>query len=249
MKESIDKEFKSSFNDSVIETLVAFANTKGGEVYVGINDKGTPIKGFKIGDETIQNWINEIKVKTQPSIIPDVIVKKEKEQTFAVLSIHEFPVKPIAFKGRYYKRIKNSNHLLTTLEISDLNIRSLQLSWDAYQNNDASIKDIDLTKVKKFISKVNRNGRFKMEGTAQQNMEKLRLFSKNKITNAAILLFGKSNLQYNVHLGRFKTESHIIDDKIIQSTLFEAVEETIKYITAHIKVAFEITGKSSQRNI
>ena len=31
-------EFKSSFNLPVIETLVAFANTKGGRVFVGVND-------------------------------------------------------------------------------------------------------------------------------------------------------------------------------------------------------------------
>jgi len=31
-------EFKSTFNGTVIETLVAFANTKGGTVYVGVNE-------------------------------------------------------------------------------------------------------------------------------------------------------------------------------------------------------------------
>lgn len=37
--ESLTVEFKSSFNIEVIETLVAFANSKGGSVYIGINDK------------------------------------------------------------------------------------------------------------------------------------------------------------------------------------------------------------------
>ena len=39
-KESSTIEFKASFNEDVIETLVAFANTKGGTVYVGVSDKG-----------------------------------------------------------------------------------------------------------------------------------------------------------------------------------------------------------------
>lgn len=33
-------EFKTSFTDEVIVSLVAFANTQGGSVYVGIADSG-----------------------------------------------------------------------------------------------------------------------------------------------------------------------------------------------------------------
>lgn len=39
-KENLTTEFKTSFNVAVIETLVAFANTKGGSVYIGIQDNG-----------------------------------------------------------------------------------------------------------------------------------------------------------------------------------------------------------------
>ena len=60
MKENTFIEFKSSFTDSVIETLSAFANTKGGKVIIGIDDKGKPVKNFEIGIETVQKWINEI---------------------------------------------------------------------------------------------------------------------------------------------------------------------------------------------
>jgi predicted HTH transcriptional regulator len=38
MKENQHIEFKPSFNEDVIETLVAFANTKGGKVLVGISE-------------------------------------------------------------------------------------------------------------------------------------------------------------------------------------------------------------------
>jgi ATP-dependent DNA helicase RecG len=33
-------EFKSSFNQDAIVALVAFANTSGGSVYIGVNDRG-----------------------------------------------------------------------------------------------------------------------------------------------------------------------------------------------------------------
>jgi predicted HTH transcriptional regulator len=35
-------EYKSSFNEDVIETLVAFANSKGGRVLVGVDNNGQP---------------------------------------------------------------------------------------------------------------------------------------------------------------------------------------------------------------
>jgi len=39
----------------------------------------------------------------------------------------------------------------------------------------------------------------------------------------------------------------IIDDKMVRSTLFEAVEETMRIIISHLKVDFEITGKKVER--
>ena len=240
-------EYKSTFNDSVIESLVAFANTKGGTVLVGVHDDGSPNANFTFGQETFQKWINEIKVKTQPSIIPDVEINDYKQTKVVKLTIPEFPIKPVSFKGRYYKRVKNSNHLLTTLEIADLSMQSLQVSWDSYPAPNLEFADIDLKKADKFIQKVNATGRFKLEGTIIDNLTKLRLISNHKITNAAYLLFANSDIPFNVHLGRFKTESLIIDDRMLRGPLFEVVEETMKYLISQIKVAFEITGKTTQR--
>jgi len=235
-------EFKSNFNDEVIETLSAFANTKGGKVLVVVSNNGEPVKNFKIGKETLQQWINEIKNKTQPSIIPDIEVVTYKNAEIVEIKVSEFPVKPVACRGRYFKRIKNSNHQLTPVEIADMNMASLQLSWDSYPAHGYTIDDIDFQKVDKFIERVNKVGRFQLEGTPIECLEKLRLLNKTTVTNAAVLLFAKNGSIYNVHLGRFKTPSMIIDDKMLRLTLFDAVEETQKYLISQMKVAFEITG-------
>ena len=44
--ESEKVEFKTSFNEDVIETLMAFSNAKGGIVYVGVADSGD-LKGVQ----------------------------------------------------------------------------------------------------------------------------------------------------------------------------------------------------------
>ena len=51
--ESDTIEFKSNFNTQAIEALVAFANLKGGAVYIGVSDTGK-ITGILINPETIQ---------------------------------------------------------------------------------------------------------------------------------------------------------------------------------------------------
>jgi len=53
-------EFKKNFDNSVIISLNAFANTKGGKVIIGIRDDRS-ILGIEIKSETIQNWIHPIR--------------------------------------------------------------------------------------------------------------------------------------------------------------------------------------------
>jgi len=74
--ESETVEFKARFNKETIVSLAAFANTKGGKVVVGVDNKGRVI-GIDVGPETVQRYLNEIKVATYPQIIPNV----DKHQT------------------------------------------------------------------------------------------------------------------------------------------------------------------------
>jgi ATP-dependent DNA helicase RecG len=40
-------------------------------------------------------------------------------------SVQKFPVKPVAYRGRCFKRVKNSNHQLSPAEISDMSLSIL----------------------------------------------------------------------------------------------------------------------------
>lgn len=98
--EGLHSEFKTSFKEDVIETLVAFSNAKGGAVYIGITDKGN-ISGVNIGKETLQNWINEVKNKTMPQIIPDAEIHTVNGKEVVSFYVSEYPVKPVSTRGRY----------------------------------------------------------------------------------------------------------------------------------------------------
>ena len=151
--EGITVEFKSSFNTEVIETLVAFSNTRGGSVLIGISNE-LKISGVTINSESIQIWLNEIKNKTTPCIIPDVEIVTIGLKKIVVFSIQEFPIKPVALKGKYYKRVSNSNHALTTQEVVNMHLQSFNTSWDYHTNTQFSIKDLSLEKVQHTIDRL-----------------------------------------------------------------------------------------------
>jgi len=134
-------------------------------------------------------------------------------------------VKPISYKGRNYKRVTNSNHALSVTEIANMHLHFLQLSWDAYENVGETLNDLETTKIERFVNQVNESGRFQLHKHWQMSLEKLRILKEGKPTHSSILLFGKDPPPYNIHIGRFKTPSMIIDDRMICATLFEAVEE------------------------
>ena len=120
LKENLYTEFKLSFNEETIISLVAFANAKGGMVYVGVKDSGEPC-GVTLNPESVQQWINEIKQKTEPAIIPDTEIIELQSKTIVTLQVQEYPIKPVSYKGRYYRRQANSNHLMSAVEIANHN--------------------------------------------------------------------------------------------------------------------------------
>ena len=54
--ESQTQEFKASFDKACVVSLVAFANTRGGTVWVGVTDKGA-LQGVSLGKETLNEWL------------------------------------------------------------------------------------------------------------------------------------------------------------------------------------------------
>ena len=162
--ETQTQEFKSSFDKACIETLVAFANAKGGRVLVGVTNQGSA-QGITLGQESLTEWLVHIKAATSPSIIPELEAHQVNGKTIVVISVAEFPVKPVSTKGRYYKRVANTNQALNANEISDLYMQSLQLSWDAYPAHNAELSDLSMAKVDKFVQQVNAGGRFALGTT------------------------------------------------------------------------------------
>jgi ATP-dependent DNA helicase RecG len=120
-------EFKRSFSKAVFETIIAFSNRAGGKILIGVDDHGI-ITGITPTQETVQRWINEIKQNTEPSIIPDIKIVEINSKKVIIVSVNEFPIKPVSYRDRFFVRKINSNHKLSASEIAELRIVSLNYS-------------------------------------------------------------------------------------------------------------------------
>ena len=242
--ESQTLEFKKNFDQAALETVCAFANASGGVVLIGINDDKKPVKDIKIGPETLQSWINEIKNKTQPQLIIDAEIREYDGSNIVALFVDEYPIKPVALKGRYFKRVRNSNHQLSLSEISDLYLKTMNSSWDFHHDPHHSYNHISEEKILKFIRKVEKHNNSGINMTPYEFMSKMEFIRDGKITIGAYLLFAKDHCVItDIQAGRFKSPTKIIDDITLSTDLFTESEEIIRFIQKNIMLEFIVTGK------
>jgi ATP-dependent DNA helicase RecG len=252
--ESETVEFKASFDKEILETSAAFANTKGGVILIGISDRDE-IKGIQIGKETLRDWANQISQSTEPRIIPEIEIGTIDGKNVVVIWIKEFPIKPVSVKGRCFRRVGNSNRVVQTHEIVEMHLQSTGMSWDRLPVTNALIDEIDLEKVKQYIESARDAGRRKISGGEKplQILEKLEVIKDGKVTWAAILLFYKHPQRFLsqavIHCGKFKEETIVVDDRMIEGTVIEQIEEAMDFIRKNVNVRFVMTGKPAREEV
>jgi len=247
--ESEQLEFKTSFGKETIEALSAFANSLGGTVLIGISDKGE-IVGTATTQESIQQWINQIKHSTSPAIVPDVEQLTQDGKTVVCLSVISYPIKPISFKGKYYKRVHNSNHLMDLSEIANEHLKTINLSWDFARDPNHTISDISLDKVNRFIEISNRYRDYPIADDPLIVLKKFELLRENSISFGCFLLFcNQSSLISTIDAGRFDSETIIRDNLTIRDDLFSEVETCMAFVKKHISKRFVISGKPERDEV
>jgi len=106
--ESDHLAFRLFFGYETIENLVAFANMHGGVLLLGVSEL-REIKGIPASKENIEQWLHEIYNRTAPRLVPHIETIEIEGKTVACISIAEYPMKPVAFEGKYYKRVGKFN--------------------------------------------------------------------------------------------------------------------------------------------
>lgn len=225
----------------MIETLVAFANSKGGSVYIGINDK-RKIIGVTLNKETVQQLVNEVKCKTAPTLIPDAEVLECDGKQIIQLTIQEYPIKPVSVQGRYFKRVRNSTHQMTISEVVNMHLQTMNSSWDAYIDPMHSIEDLSLEKIQKAIDTLQSRGHNISEDPLSF-LVKYDMLRGEKITNAAFLLFHKDDhIISTIEFGFFQSDIIIKDSARSKADILTQIHEVMDFVKKHINKEIIITG-------
>ncbi len=247
-------EFKESLSlkDEIGEAVSALSNTHGGLILVGVSDK-KEVVGVQIGKKTLEDLANYIKQHTDNHVFPKISTVRVEDKDVIVINVKESDEKPVFFKGKAYIRVGKSRHQLSASEIRKLAKESGKKAyWDEQVCEGASLKDIDNEKIKAFLRKAKAERNFDIDENTPiiEALERLELLKGGKLTNAAVLLFGKNPQKFFIvaetRCARFKGIEPVkpfIDMKVFGGSIIEQVDKSMAFALEHIPMKVYLAGK------
>ena len=239
--ETLDREYKESFGDSALRAICAMANSRGGTVIIGVADNGE-IKGVNIKTRQLEKITQKIVNKL--GLHPQIKVNEKNGKQVLVINVQKSNV-PISFNGRYYERVGNTTREMGPDRLKEFFLKGV--NWDALINSEASFDDIDVATVERFLQLATDQGRltaFDKEMDIRALFEHLRLSVDGKLTNGAIILFGKDPQKFFINavlrIVRFRDGATIIGDRTIAENLFKQVFDGEEAIKQFINVRYRI---------
>lgn len=257
--ESVTIEWKPSLSqiNEIIETIAAFSNTEGGRLFVGVSKEGI-VKGVSIGKDTIEGLVNRIAQHTEPKIHPRITVMKVSGGEIIQLHVQESWEKPVLADGRAYVRVGPSTRRMGKEEFERLILykHKTELNFDSQVCKGAKIADINEGKIIVFIKKAKevRGLDISPKVPVPEVLRKLKLIRDNKITNAAVLLFGKDPQRFflpaELKAIRFKgldETAQMIDFKTVGGDVITLLEKAESFIFDHIPMRAWIESGKLER--
>jgi len=192
-------QFKLELDDDKIATeIIALANTKGGVILIGVQDKTGEIVGLSY--EQLQSYNNRIatiasdKVKPQVFVFTEVVSVKKGSENLKVLiiSIDEGVQKPYKDKNGtiWIKQGADKRKLTDNAVIARLLQHSKELFADEMEVEGTSIKDLDERLFNVYFKKEFEKTYTELDLSYEQALVAKRVLKNGRATLAGLLFFG-----------------------------------------------------------
>lgn len=236
-------EFKESWTEKSLEDIAAFANTRGGSVFVGVTDSAQVV-GLTVSDREVQRIASQ--VVDVLGLRP--VIEWHDADGMAVLEVRVASAsRLVTCKGRVICRVGTTNRDMAFEEMATRVLEVTGQSFDELPSK-ATLQEVDAEIVRRYASLA--RGRLPHLSDATEPsvlLGNLQLLEVDRLRNAGVLLFTRQPQQYfsytTVHLGRFRN-GVVVDDRLFQGDLFTQFETITSWIQNHLQVRFEIDPRA-----
>ena len=239
--EGYQVEFKRNVNSDISKEIVAFANSSGGRIFIGIEDDGT-IQGIAV--------TNELKARVQSiarDCDPPINVELESFDNTLIVHVPEGVNKPYRCVNGFYIRSGASCAKLSTQEIIEFIKSEGKLRFEELITPSAAFLAIlDESAVSRYFRLAGISGVLGTEAL----LSNLGVLEKNGsalvLNNAGVLFFAKDPARILPHcvvtciLFKGNSKVHILDRKSFEFDLLRNIDEAVLFIERHLNLAYEI---------
>jgi ATP-dependent DNA helicase RecG len=255
--ESKTLEFKENTKSlpTILKAIVAFANTSGGAIVIGVKDKTKEIIGIEHVLQEEERLASVIADSIRPLLIPDIQIRSYRNRELIIILVPHIagPVylKATGLERGVYVRIGSTNRLADHENILSLQMIAKNISFDELPCVGTTLPDVDDNLIKQQLA-----SRFKSITYHQYQSLGISAKHSNKsvISNGGVLLFCRdrykwfpdSAIQCVCFAG--ETRAEIIDQIDITSPLIVALDEIVMFIKRHTKTSAKI-GELKRKDI
>ena len=246
-------EFKERAGSGLDKEMVAFANAEGGEIYIGITDKGE-VKGVHITNR-LRSEIESTAKNCDPKV--PISIREIKKEKILIVSVKKSKERPHKCSSGFYKRSGSSSQKLTTEEIREFMEKEELINFDTVRCKNFNYeKHFDKNKLFSFLDRANIS--YKKDENSIINLLKNLEVAKKKgakviFNNAGALLFSKDLKKIYIHTeiscGIFKSKDkvHVIDSDRFNKDLLSSIEGAMKFLWKNLRARHEMIPKTARR--
>ena len=240
--EGLTVECKERYTPKIDRDIVAFANSKGGLLLLGVDDRGKVV-GEKLTNK-MKAEINAIARNCDSSIH---IKKIRQAGKIVVIEVAEGDEKPYSSSSGYFRRLDAVTQKMTQREVSAIFRETEDISFEDIACKDLSLKEISLKKVKSFLQEANMSYKIS-KANLSFFLTSLSICNKGKINNAGALMFASKVEKFVPHaesiFASFKgtDKTNIYDRNDVKDDLLIQFGEAVAFFKKHLNVRSEIRG-------
>lgn len=242
-------EFKRNLAspDSVLRAIVAFANTAGGTLLIGVEDRTRHVRGVSDPLDLEERLANLISDRIAPRLIPEIEILPWRRTQVLALQIYPSPSRPhyLMREGPaegVYVRVGSSNRRADAELIEELRRFARGEGFDEQPMPELDSEAVAFRAASESFAAFRK--------LARRDLETLRLLTQHQgrqvPTVGGMILFGKDRERHFpdawIQGGRFAgtDKSRIVDHAEIHSFPVHAVEDAIAFVHKHTLHGAEI---------